>query len=134
MTVKTKEPVMTKIFGPALIVAACCTMSAPAPAQTQSAMNATATNAAKAADQALNTQYRATASKLSPASRTALRDAQRSWVGFRDQECKFASSGVKGGSAYPMVYAGCLKRLSDDRTRQLKTYANCQEGDLSCPR
>jgi uncharacterized protein YecT (DUF1311 family) len=109
-------------------------LASPAFAQTQSAMNADAAKAAKTADQGLNTQYTAVMAKLSAPSRLLLRDAQRSWIGFRDAQCKFEASGVKGGSAYPMVYSGCMKRLTDDRTRQLKTYGQCQEGDLSCPR
>jgi uncharacterized protein YecT (DUF1311 family) len=115
-------------------LAVCAAAASPAPAQTQTDMNASAGQAAKAADQALNAQYKATTAKLSVPSRTLLRNAQRSWIGFRDQQCKFEASGVQGGSAYPMVLSGCLKRLTDDRTRQLKALGQCQEGDLSCPR
>jgi uncharacterized protein YecT (DUF1311 family) len=118
----------------ALFIAAQSLVVAPALAQTQTDMNASAARDAKAADAALNAQYSATSSKLSPATRVLLRNAQRSWIGFRDQECKFETNGVKGGSAYPMVYAGCMKTLSEARTRQLKSLAQCQEGDLSCPR
>lgn len=109
-------------------------IAVPALAQSQSSMNADAVQAAKASDRALNTQYSATMARLSAPTRLLLRDAQRSWISFRDQQCKFESSGVRGGSAYTMVYAGCLKRMSDERTRQLRSYARCQEGDLSCPR
>jgi uncharacterized protein YecT (DUF1311 family) len=116
------------------LLAVCSAAAFPAAAQTQTDMNAAAAQGAKAADQALNAQYKATSGKLSAGSRTLLRNAQRSWIGFRDQECKYESSGVQGGSAYPMVYSGCLKRLTDERTRQLKALGQCQEGDLSCPR
>lgn len=106
----------------------------PAIAQSQSAMNAAAARDAKGADRALNAQYNAVMSKLSPQSRLLLRDAQRGWIVFRDRQCAFESSGVKGGSAYPMVYSGCINRLTIERTRQIKAAGRCEEGDLSCPR
>ncbi|WP_121154710.1 lysozyme inhibitor LprI family protein [Sphingomonas paeninsulae] len=120
--------VLAAIYG-AAVSSAC-----PAFGQTQSAMNSSAAQSAKKADQALNAQYRMTAGKISVPTRLLLRDAQRSWISFRDQECRFASAGAKGGSAYPMIYSGCLKRLTEERTRQLKSHAQCEEGDLSCSR
>lgn len=117
-----------------LLVAMACGLTSPALAQSQSSMNGAAGRGAQAADRTLNEQYRVTMARLSPASRSLLRDAQRSWIGFRDQQCKFEASGVRGGSAYPMVYGGCMARLSQDRTRQLKAAQQCQEGDLACPR
>jgi uncharacterized protein YecT (DUF1311 family) len=107
--------------------------AAPAFAQTQAELNAHEAQQAKAADRALNTQYTVTMARLSAPSRLLLRDAQRSWIVFRDQQCKFESSGVIGGSAYPMIYAACLTHMSNDRTRELRVYAQCEEGDLSCP-
>ena len=108
--------------------------TSPAFAQSQSAMNADAVGQAKAADAALNGRYAAAMARLSPPSRVLLRDAQRSWIGFRDRQCAFEASGVEGGSAYPMVYAGCLARVTADRTRTLRRLGQCEEGDLSCPR
>ncbi|GAA0749298.1 DUF1311 domain-containing protein [Sphingomonas sp. ABOLD] len=108
--------------------------AAPLAAQTQSATNASAAREAHAADQALNAQYKAASARLSPASRLLLRDAQRSWIAFRDSQCKFETSGAQGGSAYPLVQATCLKALSRQRTQQLRRIAACQEGDLACPR
>lgn len=108
--------------------------AAPATAQTQSATNASAVRGARAADQALNAQFKAASARLSPASRLLLRDAQRSWIAFRDAQCKFETSGVQGGSAYPVVQATCLKALSQQRIQQLRRIAACEEGDLACPR
>jgi len=108
--------------------------AAPGSAQTQYAMNASAVDKARAADRALNAQYKAASAKLSPASRLLLRDAQRSWIEFRDAQCKFETSGVQGGSASSMVAANCLKELSQQRTLQLRKVTVCEEGDLSCPR
>jgi uncharacterized protein YecT (DUF1311 family) len=105
----------------------------PVGAQTQSAMNAAAARAARAADQTLNAQYRMTMGGMSASRRVLLRDAQRSWILFRDRQCRFEASAVEGGSAYPMVQAGCVRRLTEDRTRQLGAQVRWPEGDLACP-
>ena len=120
----------------ALIAFAPCVLAtaALAQSQSQSQMNAAAARDERASDQALNSQYTATINGLSPASRTLLRNAQRSWISFRDQQCRFESSGVRGGSAFAMVQSGCIARLSNERTRDLRRIAQCREGDLSCPR
>ena len=110
------------------------TVAAPTLAQTQGAMNADAARQAEAADRALNARYAAVVASVSPATRLLLRDAQRSWIAFRDRQCAFEASGVKGGSAYPMVYSGCLARVTKERTRDLTRFGRCEEGDLSCPR
>lgn len=113
---------------------ACILAGAPAAAQTQAATNASAARDARAADQALNARYKAASARLSPASRLLLRNAQRSWIAFRDAQCTFETSGVRGGSAYPMVKASCLKELTQQRIRQLSKITACEEGDLACPR
>jgi uncharacterized protein YecT (DUF1311 family) len=118
----------------ALIALGPCVLASGALAQSQAQMNTAAARDERAADQALNRQYTATINGLSPASRTLLRNAQRSWITFRDQQCRFESSAVRGGSAWAMVQSGCITRLSTERTRDLRRIAQCGEGDLSCPR
>lgn len=111
-----------------------CILATAALAQSQTAMNASAAQTAQRADQALNAQYTTTMSRLSPSSRTLLRNAQRAWISFRDQQCRYEASGVTGGSAYPMVQSGCVARLTTERTQTLRRLGQCEEGDLSCPR
>lgn len=125
---------MTRPLAIALAALTIGAMATAASAQTQQSLNATAAQEAQRADAALNTQYRTTISGLSPASRTLLRDAQRAWIGFRDQQCRYESSAVRGGSAYPMVQSGCVARMTTERTRELRRLAQCEEGDLACPR
>ena len=125
---------MNRLLKLALIALGPCVLATAALAQSQSQLNAAAARDERAADQALNSQYTATINGLSPASRTLLRNAQRSWISFRDQQCRFESSGVRGGSAWAMVQSGCIARLSNERTRDLRRIAQCREGDLSCPR
>jgi uncharacterized protein YecT (DUF1311 family) len=59
--------------------------------------------------------------------------AQRAWMAFRDAECAFSTSGVSGGSAYGMIQAICLDRLTSKRIDDFKTYLRCEEGDMGCP-
>ena len=86
-------------------------------------------------DAKLNADYAEVIKRLSDDAdaRKLLQEAQRAWIAFRDAECKFSSSGVDGGSAYPMVYAMCLQGLTDERVVQLGAYLKCEEGDMSCP-
>ncbi len=114
-------------------LAPCCAATAVL-AQSQTALNTSAAQNLRRADQALNAQYTATTAALSTPSRTLLRDAQRAWITFRDQQCRYESSAVRGGSAFAMVQSDCLARLTVERTADLRRMAQCEEGDLSCPR
>jgi uncharacterized protein YecT (DUF1311 family) len=89
----------------------------------------------KAADAELNELYKQIERRLKDDQDSAksLAAAQRAWIAFRDAECKFAASGVQGGSAYPTIYSNCLAGLTQSRVGDFKRYLNCQEGDLSCP-
>jgi uncharacterized protein YecT (DUF1311 family) len=89
-----------------------------ASAQSQATMNANAAQELQRADRALNSQYTTTMGQLSPASRTLLRTAQRTWISFRDQQCRFEASGVQGGSAYPVVHSTCLAAVSFASAKQ----------------
>ncbi|MFC5345276.1 lysozyme inhibitor LprI family protein [Brevundimonas staleyi] len=125
---------MTQTLKLVVIAAGAGLLASAATAQTQSQLNATAAREQQAADRALNSQYTATMNQLSPSSRTLLRNAQRAWITFRDQQCRYESSAVQGGSAQPMVLSGCIARLSNERTRELRRLGQCEEGDLACPR
>lgn len=89
----------------------------------------------KRADQTLNQTFKQIQKRLTDDSggKARLVKAQRAWIAFRNAECTFQSSGDDGGSAAPMVAAACQAELTRDRSRQLKAYLNCQEGDLACP-
>jgi uncharacterized protein YecT (DUF1311 family) len=103
--------------------------------QSQTGMNICAGADFKASDAKLNADYGKIMKRLSDDAdaRKLLQESQRAWIAFRDAECKFSSSGVEGGSIYPLVYAGCLQTLTEARTQQLGAYLKCDEGDTSCP-
>ncbi|MVV47301.1 DUF1311 domain-containing protein [Pseudomonas sp. PB120] len=101
----------------------------------QATMNQCAAQQNKAADKELNALYQQITARLksNPDSKKLLVGAQRSWVAFRDAECKFSSAGVAGGSVYPLIYSNCVTELTKARVEMFKNYLKCQEGDLSCP-
>ena len=103
--------------------------------QTQMGLNQCAAVSYEKADEALNKAYKEVLLRLKDRGDAAglLAKAQKSWLAFRDSECAFSSSGVSGGSIYPMIHAICLETLTRERTKQLRNYLHCEEGDLSCP-
>ncbi len=121
----------------ALLVAA----SAPARAldcanaTTQAEINACAAEEYEEADASLNAAYKELMARLSDERdiQLLLRKAQRAWIAYRDAQCDFAAAGTLGGSMYPALRAGCLAKMTDLRTRELRKLLECEEGDPSCP-
>ena len=55
------------------------------------------------------------------ASRTQLRDTERTWIQFRDQECaRQVGPREGGGSIWPMNMANCLEEKTAQRIRELR--------------
>lgn len=86
-------------------------------------------------DAKLNGDYRKVLACLKPydGHEKPLIEAQRAWLRFRDMECQFQGSTSEGGSVQPMVISLCLKKVTEDRIKQLSYYLSCPEGDVSCP-
>jgi uncharacterized protein YecT (DUF1311 family) len=101
-------------------------------AQTQPEMTAAEADKFKQADKELNAAYGRLLAKISPAGQSALREAQRTWLRFRDQECEFETLGTKDGTVHPMVLLMCKTGLTEMRTAELVAQIECKEGDLSC--
>ncbi|MGB3436327.1 lysozyme inhibitor LprI family protein [Achromobacter sp.] len=104
-------------------------------AATQTDMSLCADQAYRKSDADLNAAYKEVNARLKNDRDTAtqLHAAQKAWLFFRDAECAFASGGTSGGSAYPMVLSLCLDKLTQARTKELRAYLKCEEGDMSCP-
>ncbi|WP_025126301.1 lysozyme inhibitor LprI family protein [Pseudomonas sp. PH1b] len=102
---------------------------------TQTDMNLCAGVQSKAADKELNALYQQINQRLKdqPHTKKLLLSAQRAWVAFRDAECSFSTSGVEGGSLYPVGYSNCITALTQARVESFKNYLKCMEGDLNCP-
>ena len=102
---------------------------------TQMDLNVCAADSAHRSDAALNAAFKEIRDRLKddPATTKLLVTAQRAWIGFRDAECAFSSSGTIGGSMNAMILDECLDALTKKRLVELNAYLHCQEGDPACP-
>jgi len=101
-------------------------------AQTQVAINECMQANYANADQKLNALYQRLMDRLQAPDAKQLRDAQRSWVAFRDKHCAFVAKPNTGGSIYPSIFASCLEKATSARAAQLHDRLHCKEGDLGC--
>jgi uncharacterized protein YecT (DUF1311 family) len=102
--------------------------------QSQMELNRQSYDDYQKADKRLNATYTALMAKISAAGKARLRDAQVSWLRFRDQECAFEAMGTEGGSVHSLIVNECLTGLTLARVKDLEHQLNCKEGDLSCVR
>ena len=93
-----------------------------ATATSQTAINACAARGYRQADSALTQEYQHALSTSTGARQTALRNAQRAWVAYRDAHCRYATIGFAGRSAEAMRSL-CLASLTRGRTRELEQSA-----------
>lgn len=82
---------------------------------------------AKTWDKRLNTAYQALMQRSDGAQKEPLKAAQRSWIQFRDGNCRFYASGE--GSISQVEAAECLRAMTQQRTCELEA-ANNQEGRI----
>lgn len=104
--------------------------------QYQVEMNFCAGRDFDAADAELNAQWKLTVAALKardkdidrsydsqPTHYDTLLAAQRAWLTYRDQHCLSESFAARGGSMAPMLHSGCMARLTQLRTAELKELA-----------
>lgn len=94
-------------------------------AQTQLELNECSARAYQTADAELNEAYKAAMNVVkdwSPESPEKLRDAQRSWIGYRDKAC-LVYQYPESGSITPLLINDCLRKITADRTEDLKALA-----------
>jgi len=88
---------------------------------------------AAAADAKLNEVYKAVmASRSDPAARDGLKQAERSWIKYRDKHCKDENEAEAGGSIYPMEMNLCVQDETDKRIRVLQRMLTCTAGASVC--
>ena len=90
---------------------------------TQSAMNACAYQDWSEADDELNATYKwamTVARGWSEGAATALRDAQRTWIPYRDAACEAEGYLFEGGSMAPLIVSTCKAELTRRRTEDLR--------------
>ena len=102
-------------------------------AVTQNDMNICADKDYQAADKKLNDVYRKVAAALGDkATQAKLKTAEKAWIQYRDTECTFEVAENEGGTIYALVYAGCVTRLTDARTKELQAYLACFKDADKC--
>ena len=76
----------------------------------------------ESADRKLNEVYHAAMDAAGDeGARTQLRDSERAWISFRDQECaRQVGPREGGGSIWPMNLANCLEDKTAHRIRELR--------------
>ncbi len=93
--------------------------------QTQTDMNICSSIAYTEADKELNVTYQKALGILkdiAPSKVENFKKIQRAWVEFRDLNCKFARDGYEGGTIAPLIFATCMKELTEQRTKQIPDF------------
>lgn len=104
---------------------------------TQSEMNICSMELWQQADGELNSAYKAALARAKiwdeelprelKGAEESLRTAQRAWITFRDAACEVEGFPMRGGSAEPLLVNGCLTRLTEERSRALRTLVATEE-------
>jgi uncharacterized protein YecT (DUF1311 family) len=83
------------------------------------------------ANKRLDTIYKQLMGKLDEQGQKALKDAERSWIKWRDDEAMLMArvGGAVGGSAMREDFANAQKKLIDQRTELLSEYAKRSAGN-----
>lgn len=74
------------------------------------------------ADKRLNQVYQQLIGQLKGEQKQRLIQAQRTWIQFRDQNCRFVSSQALGGTAEGLFLTTCLTKVTQQRTQDLQNY------------
>lgn len=77
------------------------------------------------ADKELNIVYNKLKKKLEPIDKTALINAQKAWLKFRDLNCKFTSQeDSQGGVIANKMKIDCITQSTLERIKELKSLIN----------
>lgn len=98
--------------------------------QNQMEMNQCAGEQYQRLDDRMNELYKEQMAALGPVSRSALRDAQRAWIIFRDKSCAY-EAGRDPRSYMQLIELECLQRFTTERVRDLQAYLACTSN--GCP-
>ena len=71
-------------------------------------------------DKNLNITYTKLRKSISNSGSEKLKEAQKSWLIFRDKDCEFQASAAEGGQAYQPLYISCQIEKTTTRTDELK--------------
>jgi uncharacterized protein YecT (DUF1311 family) len=100
----------------------------------QLTMNFCARHFFDVADKKLNGLFKQQLTTLETVeAKMRFRNAQRAWVAFRDQDCKYqVPTRNESRTDWPMQYWTCMKDHTEHRVMQMKEFIQCTSDD--CPR
>lgn len=98
---------------------------------TQSGINKCANANYAHADGAMQAVYDRLQRQSDSDGKERLRNAQRAWIAFRDNWCRYVSRQTEGGSMHPSVVATCLIKLTQEQTERLTYQLTCNS-DTDC--
>lgn len=99
----------------------------------QMALNQCAANILKQDNDKIGRVYQVYMNKLNSTNQAKLKDAQIQWIKFKEKDCAFEASSVKGGSMYPYVLSSCLVDRTEKRISELQNMSDCRNGtEPSC--
>lgn len=98
--------------------------------QNQMEMNQCAGEQYRLLNDRMNELYKEQMVALGPVSRSALRDAQRAWIIFRDKSCAY-EAGKDPRSYMQLIELECLQRFTTERIGDLQAYLACTSN--GCP-
>jgi uncharacterized protein YecT (DUF1311 family) len=107
-------------------------LAVPVLAQTQLETTTQAARDFAEADGRLNKAYRALIAKLPSEQAAKLREAQQTWLRFRDQECAFETMRTLGDGAHRLAETYCRTRFTEERINHLEAELKCRDGNHSC--
>ena len=70
-------------------------------------------------DERLNETVRELMQKSDAERQSLLKAAQRAWAAFREAKCKLAADEIRGDTEAPILAAGCLAQMTQERADQL---------------
>lgn len=73
-------------------------------------------------DDLLNANYQQLADTLYENEFAALKEAQRSWIKFRDASCDFTNEFWQGGTIRYVTYSNCIMEETAKQAIQLQNY------------
>ncbi|MCP4698229.1 MAG: DUF1311 domain-containing protein [Gammaproteobacteria bacterium] len=89
-------------------------------AKTQAELDNCGMQRYEVADAALNRIYNQVVANMDKNQKAKLKHAQRSWITFRDANCRSQAFDYYGVSSYSNVYTICLANATHARTEELK--------------
>jgi uncharacterized protein YecT (DUF1311 family) len=99
---------------------------------TQAGLNQCAALEMEKADASLNKVYQLLLKELSPGETGQLRRAERAWIGYRDETCKFVALSRDGGSMQGMTVSFCKIQMINLQSRVLTWQLNCRKSGEDC--